>query len=203
MKPSSARCAETSSAGLSMVGIRASSRSSHRFLLSPSSPRLQQSKPSLLHSPNLLHRPRPSHPLPPGCARSRSCAAAKPTYVCEPVIKKADWNARFNQAWEKLAPTSRKPPAAGYAAPRRPEHLARKSARTLRAELRASSSVRDRPAQFAIEPPGEAIQRFNRFWDSLLTARHRAYPAGEASSILAQPLPPSLSLVPVETPEEA
>ncbi len=86
--------------------------------------------------------------------------------------EKTDRNARFNRIWEKLAPTSRKPPAAGHAAPRRPEHLARKPARALRAELRGLSSAGNRPMQSAIEPPAETIQRFNRFWDSLLPARH-------------------------------
>jgi hypothetical protein len=131
----------------------------------------------------------------------RSCQADIHVRAVE---EKTDWNARFNQALAKLAPPPRRqPPAAGGATACGPEHLVWKSARTLRAELRASSSVRDRSAQSAIEPPREAILRFNRFWDSLLTAGHRPDPTGGASSILAQPLPPSLSLVPVETPEEA
>jgi hypothetical protein len=131
----------------------------------------------------------------------RSCQADIHVRAVEE--KSDDWNARFNQALEKLAPPRRQPPATGGATACGPEHLVWKSARTLRAELRAPSSVRDRPAQSAIEPPREAILRFNRFWDSLLTAGHRPDPMGGASSALAQPLPPSLSLVPVETPEEA
>ena len=115
--------------------------------------------------------------------------------------EKSDWNVRFNQALEKLAPPRRQPPAADHATARRSQHLAWKSARALRAALRASSSACDRPAKSAIEPLGEAIQRFNRFWDSLLTVRYRSDPAAEASPTLAQPLPPSLSLVRVENPE--
>jgi hypothetical protein len=122
MKPSSARCAETSSAGLSTVGPQASSRSSHRFLLAPSSLSflLHWPKPSLVHHPNLLHhhkasllhRPRPSHPLPPGHARSRSCAAARPRFVYEPMRKPIGMgdSTGYGRSWLPL-PVSRRQPA--------------------------------------------------------------------------------------------
>jgi hypothetical protein len=111
--------------------------------------------------------------------------------------EKNDWYARFNQKWEKLA-ALRKHPTTGDAAPRRPKHLVRKSARALRDELRGSSSAGDCPKQLIIAPPAEEIQRFNRFWDSLLPTRQ--LPA-EASITLAKPLPRSLSLVQVENLE--
>jgi hypothetical protein len=79
--------------------------------------------------------------------------------------EKNDWNARFNQRWEKLA-VGRKPRAAGAATPPKLA-LARKSARALRAELLGSPSARNCAEQ--IEPASEEIQRFKQFWDSLLT----------------------------------
>ena len=111
--------------------------------------------------------------------------------------EKNDWHARFNQTWEKLA-ALRKHPTASDAAPRRPKHLVRKSARALRDELCGSSSAGDCPKQLIIAPSAEEIQRFNRFWDSLLPTRQ--LPA-EASITLAKPLPRSLSLVRVENLE--
>jgi hypothetical protein len=109
-------------------------------------------------------------------------------------------HARFNQTWEKLA-ALRKHPTASDAAPRRPKHLARKSGRALRDELRESSSAGNCPKQIIIEPPDEEIQRFNRFWDSLLPTRHRPHQPTEAPTILAKALPRSLSLVQVENLE--
>jgi hypothetical protein len=79
--------------------------------------------------------------------------------------EKNDWNARFNQRWEKLA-VGHKPQAARAATSRRVP-LGRKSARALRAELLGSPSARDCAEQ--IDPPSEEIQRFKQFWDSLLT----------------------------------
>jgi hypothetical protein len=107
--------------------------------------------------------------------------------------EKQDWYARFNQTWEKLA-APRKSPTASDAAPRGPQHFARKSARALREELRGSSSTGYRTKESTIERPAEEIQRFNRFWDSLLLTRQPT----ETTTILAQPLPRSLSLVRVE-----
>jgi hypothetical protein len=107
--------------------------------------------------------------------------------------EKKEWHARFNQTWAKL-PALRKPPTASDAAPRGPQHLTRKSARALREELCGSSPVGYRTKQSTIEPPVEEIQRFNRFWDSLLLTRQPT----ETPTILAEPLPRSLSLVRVE-----
>jgi hypothetical protein len=107
--------------------------------------------------------------------------------------EKKDWHARFNQTWAKLA-ALRKPPTASDAAPGGPRHLTRKSARALREELRGSSPVGYCTKQSTIEPPVEEIQRFNRFWDSLLLTRQPT----ETPTILAEPLPRSLSLVRVE-----
>jgi hypothetical protein len=114
--------------------------------------------------------------------------------------EKIDRNAQFNQTWEKLA-ALRKHPTASDAAPRRPKHLARKSARALRDELCGSSSAGNCPKQLIIKPPAEEIQRFNRFWDSLLPTRHRPDQPTEAPTILAKALPRSLSLVQVENRE--
>jgi len=108
--------------------------------------------------------------------------------------EKNERNALFNHKWEKLA-ALRKHPTASDAAPRRPEHLARKSSRALRDELRGSYSAGNRTKQLIVQPPTEEIQRFNRFWDSLLPTRQ--LPA-EESITLAKPLPRSLSLVRVE-----
>ena len=103
MKPSSARYAKTSSAGLSSVRARARNQRYRRFLLAPSSLPfiLHQTRPSLLHHgllhprkasvphrPNLLHSPKLLYPLPPGCARSRSCAIVRPTFVYAPMERK-------------------------------------------------------------------------------------------------------------------
>jgi hypothetical protein len=66
-------------------------------------------------------------------------------------------------------------------------------------DLRGSSCTGYRTKQSTIEPPAEEIQRFNRFWDSLLLTRHRSDLPTEAPTILAEPLPRSLSLVRVET----
>jgi hypothetical protein len=111
--------------------------------------------------------------------------------------EKNDWHARFDHTWEKFA-ALRKHSTASEAAPRGPQHLARKSARALRDELRGSSCTGYRTKQSTIEPPAEEIQRFNRFWDSLLLTRHRSDLPTEAPTILAEPLPRSLSLVRVE-----
>ena len=106
MKPSSARCAKTSSAGLSSARARARNQGCRRFLLAPSSLSFlfHHSKPSLRHHhshlhprkaflphrPNLLHSPKLLHPLPPGCGRSRSCAIVRPTFVYEPMMRRAN-----------------------------------------------------------------------------------------------------------------
>jgi hypothetical protein len=74
----------------------------------------------------------------------------------------------------------------------------RKSAQALRTELWGSSPTGNRTNQSAIEPPAASIERFNRFWDSLLPARHRSDLPPKASTTSAKPLPRSLSLVQVE-----
>ena len=113
--------------------------------------------------------------------------------------EKPDWHARFNEAWEKLAPPSRGP-ATSNANLRAPEQSVWKSARALRAELRAALAS-DAAARPAIKPPPEVLERFNQFWDGLLPGRDRRAPPPEAAS--TQPLPPSLSLVLREHPQGA
>jgi hypothetical protein len=105
--------------------------------------------------------------------------------------EKPDWHARFNEAWEKLAPPSRGPGTSNENL-RAPEQSVWKSARALRAELR-SALASDAAARPAIKPPPEVLEHFNQLWDGLLPGRDRpAHPAEVAST---QPLPPSLSLV--------
>jgi len=113
--------------------------------------------------------------------------------------EKPDWHARFNQAWEKLAPPSRGP-ATSNANLRAPEQSVWKSARALRAELRAALAS-DAAARPEIKPPPEVLEHFNQFWDGLLPGRDRRAPPPEAAS--TQPLPPSLSLVLREHPQGA
>jgi hypothetical protein len=113
-------------------------------------------------------------------------------------VEKTDWNAQFNQAWEKHGTPPHKSPGACDATHRRPKHLVRKSARALRIELWGSSPTGNRTNQSAIDPPAASIERFKRFWDSLLPARHRSDLLPEASTTSAKPLPRSLSLVQVE-----
>ena len=111
--------------------------------------------------------------------------------------QKPDWHARFNEAWEKLAPPSRGS-STNSANLRAPEQSVWKSARALRAELR-SALASDAAARPAIKPPPEVIERFNQFWDGLLPGRDRlALPTQVVST---QPLPPSMSLVLREHPQ--
>ena len=113
--------------------------------------------------------------------------------------EKPDWHARFNQAWEKLAPPSRGP-GTNNANQCAPEQSVWKSARALRAELR-SALASDAAARPAIKPPPEVLERFNQFWDGLLPGRDRLAPPIEVTS--TRPLPPSLSLVLREQPQGA
>jgi hypothetical protein len=117
--------------------------------------------------------------------------------------KKTNWNTQFDQAWEKLGPARREAPPGGNSTPGRLKELAWKSGRALRAQLRKASPPpgRSRTQPPAIEPTAEAIQQFNQFWDSLVSARNRPQAQAEVSMpcALPAPLPRSLSLVPVET----
>jgi len=116
--------------------------------------------------------------------------------------KKMDWNTRFNQAWERLAPAPRQPPPAENSTPARGKDIAGSSARALRAQLRAALG-RNRRKQPAVEPTAEAVQIFNQFWDSLVPACNLPPAQTEISPspALPEPLPRSVSLVPVESLE--
>jgi hypothetical protein len=116
-------------------------------------------------------------------------------------IEKTDWNARFNQAWERLGPPVHNSSADRDTTHPRPKHLVRKSARALRIELCGSSSAGKQPNKPAIKPTATSIERFNRLWDSLLPARHRSDLLPEASTTSVGPLPRSLSLAQVENLE--
>jgi hypothetical protein len=87
--------------------------------------------------------------------------------------EKPDWHARFNEAWEKLAPS--RGPGTHNANLRTPEQSVWKSARALRAELR-SALASDAAARPAIKPLPEVLERFNQFWDGLLPGRDRFAP---------------------------
>jgi len=119
--------------------------------------------------------------------------------------KKTDWNSRFNQAWENLAPIPRQPPPADNPTPGRHKDIAGSSARARRAWLRRISPApgRNRPKQPALEPTAEAVQMFNQFWESLVPAGNPPQAQIEASATpaLPEPLPRSMSLVPVESLE--
>jgi hypothetical protein len=111
--------------------------------------------------------------------------------------EKLDWHARFNEAWEKLAPPSRGP-GTNNATLRAPEQSVWKSARALRAELR-SALASNAAARPPIKPAPEVMERFNQFWDGLLPGRDRLPPPAQVAS--TQPLPPSMSLVLREHPQ--
>ena len=113
---------------------------------------------------------------------------------------KRNWNARFDTAWEQLAPAERGPPTRGAAPPRRTNEKHRQSGQAQRVPLRGSPPARSRgqPAQPADKPAAETMQRFNRFWESLAAGSHRVDLPTEMPSAMPQPLPRSLSLVPVE-----
>jgi hypothetical protein len=119
--------------------------------------------------------------------------------------KKTDRNIRFNQAWENLAPARRQPPPADNSTPGRHKEITGSSARALRAQLRKLSPTlgRNRTKQPAVEPTAEAVQMFNQFWDSLVPSRSPPQAQAEvsASPALPEPLPRSVSLVPVESLE--
>jgi hypothetical protein len=115
--------------------------------------------------------------------------------------EKTDWNARFNQARERLGPPVHSS-ADRDTTHRRPKHLVRKSARALRIELWGPSPAGNRTNPSTIDEPSAAsIEGFNRLWDRLLPARHRSDPLPEGSTTSVGPLPRSLSLVQVENLE--
>jgi hypothetical protein len=111
---------------------------------------------------------------------------------------KKNWNARFDTAWEQLAPAERGPPTRGAAPPRRTSEIPRRSGRTQRDLLRGLPPARSRgqSPQPADKPAAETMQRFNQFWESLAAGSHRVDLPTAMSSAL--PLPRSLSLVPVD-----
>jgi hypothetical protein len=113
---------------------------------------------------------------------------------------KKNWNARFDTAWEQLAPAERKPPTRGAAPPRRTSELPRRSGQAQQVPLRGSppAGSRGHSAQPVDKPDAEAMQRFNRFWESLAAGSHRVDLPTAMSSPLPQPLPRSLSLVTVD-----
>jgi hypothetical protein len=113
---------------------------------------------------------------------------------------KKNWNARFDTAWEQLAPAQRGPPTRGAAPPRRTNETPRRSGKAQRVPLRESPPARSRgqSALPADKPAVETMQRFNRFWESLAAGGHCLDLPTKMPSALPQPLPRSLSLMPVD-----
>jgi hypothetical protein len=107
--------------------------------------------------------------------------------------KKADWTKQFNRSWEKLAPAPRQAtPAIGSA------HPTDWSRKALRAEMRKLS--RKGAEAPALETNVEAAERFKQFWERLRSPEPPivAHPVKPMAPALSDPLPRSLSLVPVE-----
>jgi hypothetical protein len=113
---------------------------------------------------------------------------------------KLDWNAQFTAAWESLSPARcEQPPSAS---PPPAKERARLAGRLQRARLRRSPSPRSRNPlpQLPVEASAESIHRFNLFWDNLAAGGPGLVLPAQASSASMQPLPQSLSLVPIEIP---
>jgi hypothetical protein len=113
---------------------------------------------------------------------------------------KKNWNARFDTAWEQLAHAERGAPTRGAAPTRRTSEIPRRSGEVQRVLLRGLPPARSRSQspQPADKPAAETIQRFNRFWESLAAGSHRVDLPTAMSSALPQPLPRSLSLMPLD-----
>jgi hypothetical protein len=156
-------------------------------------------------------QPVPPCPRPEGIAPARAWTRAveklrsrqADLHARADATEKTNWNDRFNQAWEELAPTPRQPPPAAISTPVR--QAIGISGRALRAQLRKMSPAfrRNRTQEPAAEPTAEAVQKFNQFWDSLAADRTRSQVRTDVSAApaLREPLPRSLSLVPVEALE--
>jgi hypothetical protein len=160
--------------------------------------------------PTVVHRPRQDLPsLPPKAntsGRAWESAINKlrshqaDLHARADDAAKLDWNAQFNAAWESLGPARREqPPEESAPAPTAKER-ARLAGRLQRARLRGSPSARHRKAlpPLPVEASPESIQRFNRFWDNLAPGGHELVLPAQSSSTSSQPLPQSMSLVPIE-----
>ena len=105
--------------------------------------------------------------------------------------KKASWNYRFDQVWQRLVPDSPQFSRANGANPKAYRH-------TWSPQTAARSVIpRRRPVVElpVVKSSPEQIQKFNEFWDGLLS-RQLPVPASNGTSVA--PLPRSVSLVPVE-----
>jgi hypothetical protein len=90
--------------------------------------------------------------------------------------KKNDWVSEFNAAWEKLGPTRAEPapqPRHVNGAKRAAQPLAWNSKQVLQAKVRRLSPVGRKQAQepVVVASP-EALQKFNRLWESLIPGAH-------------------------------
>jgi hypothetical protein len=110
--------------------------------------------------------------------------------------KKASWNYRFDQVWQRLVPDSPQFSRANGANQKAYRH-------TWSPQTAARSVIpRRRPVVElpVVKSSPEQIQKFNEFWDGLLS-RELPVPASRGSSLA--PLPRSVSLVPVESAQGA
>jgi hypothetical protein len=110
--------------------------------------------------------------------------------------KKANWNYRFDRVWQRLVPDS--PQFSRINAASQKVHCRtwapQAAARIVIPRLRPIAELP------LIERSPEQIQKFNEFWDGLLS-RQLPVPASNGTSVA--PLPRSVSLVPVEPAQGA
>ena len=105
--------------------------------------------------------------------------------------KKASWNYRFDRVWQRLVPDSPQFSRINAASQKvhRRTWAPQAAARIVIPRLRPIAELP------LIERSPEQIQKFNEFWDGLLS-RQLPVPASNGTSVA--PLPRSVSLVPVE-----
>jgi hypothetical protein len=114
----------------------------------------------------------------------------------EEAAKKASWNVRFDEVWQRLVPDSPQ-----FSRPNGGDKKIRRR-RSWSPQVSARMVIpRRRPVLHApvVESSPEQIRKFNELWDSL-GPRQLPPPARADESSLA-PLPRSMSLVPIE-PEQ-
>jgi hypothetical protein len=114
----------------------------------------------------------------------------------EEAAKKASWNVRFDEVWQRLVPDSPQ-----FSRPNGGDKKIRRR-RTWSPQVSTRVVIpRRRPVVQApvVESSPEEIQKFNAFWDSLRPGQ--LPPPVQADGSLLAPLPRSMSLVPIE-PEQ-
>jgi hypothetical protein len=110
--------------------------------------------------------------------------------------RKANWNYRFDRVWQRLVPDSPQFSRTNGANQKVYRHTWSPQA-AARSVIPRRRPVVELPV---VQSSPEQIQKFNEFWDGLLT-RQLPVPASNWSSL--PPLPRSVSLVPVESAQGA